>query len=454
VPENRTSLSSPTIRLMVAIVPAVSSTPSPDPLVYMAGGPGNAAILHTALLVDSGFNRDRDLIILAQRGTLYSEPTLACPEIDRFNARAVGLDHNAASTRRKHIAATRACRRRLVAEGIDLAGYNTTENAADFADLRTALGIAEWNVFGASYGTNLALSYMRNHPEGIRSVTIASVVPPSVATLGLAWSSAGEGFRNLFRACKAQPRCARRYPHLGSTFARLVRELEAQPLTTHATPPGADRRVEVVIDGIALVNWLVGAVDHEAAGVPAAIDDLAQGDPRRIAESLAEGAFPEVGMEALGLAYGVACSEDAAYGRPSEILRMGRRAFPTYPTSVLRHAPQFTFWTDDCRIWNVPKAPISQREITVSAIPTLVMSGTFDAKTGAQWGRYAAQTLSNSTFARFPGIGHAVISSSACARAVFASFLATPSAPDVGCVADVKPAPFEITAPSGTPEDW
>jgi hypothetical protein len=184
VPENRTKSTSPTIRLRVAIVPAVTSTPSPDPLVYMAGGPGSAAIQHAALLVDAGFNRDRDLIILAQRGTLHSEPTLACPEIDRFNARAVGLDHNAASTRRQHVAATRACRRRLVAEGIDLAGYNTTENAADFADLRTALGIAEWNVFGVSYGTDLALSYMRDHPQGIRSVAIASVVPPSVATLG------------------------------------------------------------------------------------------------------------------------------------------------------------------------------------------------------------------------------------------------------------------------------
>ena len=144
-------------------------------------------------------------------------------------------------------------------------------------------------------------------------------------------------------------------------------------------------------------------------------------------------------MEALGLAYGVACSEDAAYERPSEILRTGSRVFPTYPISVLPHAPQFTFWTDGCRIWNVPEAPISQREITVSAIPILVMPGTFDAKTGAQWGRYAAQTLSNSTGARFSGIGHAGISSSACARAVFASFLATPTAPDVACVADVKP---------------
>jgi pimeloyl-ACP methyl ester carboxylesterase len=121
-----------------------------------------------------------------------------------------------------------------------------------------------------------------------------------------------------------------------------------------------------------------------------------------------------------------------------------RAGLPEVSDLGLRQAPQFAFWTEDCRVWDVPKAPASQRAITRSAIPTLILSGTFDSKTGAKWGRYASRTLSNSTVARFPGVGHSVISSSACARRVFASFLSTPSAPDVGCVARVKPEPFEI----------
>ena len=39
----------------------------------------------------------------------------------------------------------------------DLAAYDTTGNSADVADLRVALGIAEWNVYGVSYGSDLAL---------------------------------------------------------------------------------------------------------------------------------------------------------------------------------------------------------------------------------------------------------------------------------------------------------
>ncbi|MFJ8630263.1 alpha/beta fold hydrolase [Streptomyces sp. NPDC093568] len=58
-----------------------------------------------------------------------------------------------------------------------MSACNTTENAADFADLRRALRIHRWNVYGYSYGTDLALTYLRRHPQGIRSVAIDSVVP-------------------------------------------------------------------------------------------------------------------------------------------------------------------------------------------------------------------------------------------------------------------------------------
>jgi pimeloyl-ACP methyl ester carboxylesterase len=444
VPENRNKATSRDIRLLVAIVPAKSRTPAPDPTVYLAGGPGSAAIQVAPLLVDTGFNRDRDLIILEQRGTLGSEPALTCPGVDRFNARAVGLVHDAPSTERRHVAATRACRKRLLAKGADLAGYNTTQNAADIADLRKALGIAQWDVFGVSYGTDLALSYMRDYPQGIRSVTLASVDPPSVATLGFAWTSAGEGFRNVFRACRAQPRCNRRYPRLERTFDGLVRRLASHPLITSAPPARNKRPVKVVLDGAALVTWMVDAVDHDAREIPSAIDALRRGQPGKIAAAIAPGAIPEVGVQSYGLSYGAACSEDAAYERPSDILRLGRLAFPTFPTSVLRQAPQFPFWTQDCRVWNVPKAPASQRALTRSSIPTLILSGTFDAKTGARWGRYVARALPNATVVRLPGIGHAVLSTSSCARRVFASFLLTPTAPDVSCVRRLKPRPFAI----------
>ena len=143
----------------------------------MAGGPGANAIAQAEILASVGLNQNRTLIIMNQRGVADTQPALTCPEIDEFNIEAVGLPYNSPKTGKLHVAATKKCHDRLVAQGIDLSAYNTTESSADFADLRKALNIKQWNVYGLSYGTDLALSLMRDHPDGIRSVIIDSVYP-------------------------------------------------------------------------------------------------------------------------------------------------------------------------------------------------------------------------------------------------------------------------------------
>ncbi|HEY3943924.1 MAG TPA: alpha/beta hydrolase, partial [Solirubrobacteraceae bacterium] len=167
VPENRARPGGRKIRLAVVRIPAVSRDSSGVPLVYLNGGPGSDALSVSGELVDSGFNRDREVIVLAQRGTYGSKPLLACRSLDDFRA---NLDRrlDARSTGRGLAAAAARCRAQLRARGVDLAAFNTTENAADVADLRRVLGIRSWDVFAHSYGTELGLTYMRLYPKGIR----------------------------------------------------------------------------------------------------------------------------------------------------------------------------------------------------------------------------------------------------------------------------------------------
>jgi pimeloyl-ACP methyl ester carboxylesterase len=454
VPENRANPNGRTIRLAVAIVPAQSASPQPDPVVFMSGGPGAAAILDIPFLVNCDhpspdhpgacINLDHNLIVMTQRGTLYDDPDLNCPELDRYHARQVSLVYDAPSTGRKQAAAARACHDRLVEAGVDLSAYNTTENAADFADLRRVLGIHEWNVYGYSYGTDLALSFMRDHPDGIRTVTIDSVAPPDIVGLTWTWSSAREGITAVFDACAAEPGCATRYPDLLGTFTRLVRSLEADPLVARVRPPQGGAPVQVVLDGGTLVNILVGNA-VKPPDVPAAIHELAQGNPRRFLEARAAASVvAEVPEVAQGMTQSFACREWEPYGSPAAILRAGRQEFPRFPATVLRNAPQLPFEAELCRVWNVPQGPASQRTRVHSDIPTLVISGTFDTKSGAQWGRYAASTLSHSTYVRINGIGHWVIPQSPCAQDIFQSFLATPLSPETACAAETQPAPFTI----------
>jgi pimeloyl-ACP methyl ester carboxylesterase len=130
-----------------------------------------------------------------------------CPGVDQAFIATLGLPLDGSAAIAMNVAAARACYQRLVAAGAGLGADNTTENAADVADLRVALGIREWDVFGDSYGTNLAMTYMREYPQGIRSVTLDSVEPPEVVAANLFAPNAREGFDSLFQACAEQPQC-------------------------------------------------------------------------------------------------------------------------------------------------------------------------------------------------------------------------------------------------------
>ncbi|MGW5419383.1 alpha/beta fold hydrolase [Streptomyces sp. NPDC003943] len=433
------------ITLAVAIIPAATKKHAGDPIVWLAGGPGDDAVSEIPMALNGHLNRDRDLIFMSQRGTYSADPQLTCPNVDQFAADSLGLVFGAPSTGRLHVAETRKCRDRVVSRAADPSAYYGPESAADYDDLRKALGIEKWNVFGISYGTNLALHYMRLHPEGIRSVGIDGVLPPALAGGAVTWKAAREGYDGLFRACEQQPACNTRYPHLKATFERLVGEVEAHPVTTTVTVPGQPKPVKVVLDGGVLVNWLASAT-HVAAGVPRSIDDLAHGDPRRIAEQWAGGKLsPQaIGRTSHGLAYGIFCREWTPYESEADVVRAGRRLFPSFPRSVLVNAPFLTWLHPDCDAWDVPPADPSIRDRTYSDIPTLVLSGGFDAQTAPSSGAYAGSTLSRSTVVTVPYVAHVVFADSQCAQTMTVSFFDSPTAPDTSCLKGLKPPTFEI----------
>ena len=443
VPENRSKSSERTIRLAVAILPSHQQPPQPDPIVFMTGGPGESAINTIPFLVEAGINHDRDVIIMNQRGTLYDDPDMNCPELDQYNAEQVSLAFDAPSTGKVQAKAAAACRNRLAGRGIDLSAYNTTENERDFVDLRHALRIPLWNVYGYSYGTDLALSLMRDHPDGIRSVVVNSIVPPDIVNLPFTWGSFKAGMTAIFDDCAAQPSCESRYPHLLATLTELVNRLEKQPIVQNIVPPQGGAPVKVVLDGGALVNMLV-ANRPKPADMPRALTELAHGNPQIMLGARAASAeVPAHPEQALGMTQSLVCREWEPYGSTADVLRAGKEEFPNWPDSVLVNAPQLPFEHELCQAWNVPKGPDSQRVRVRSAIPTLVVSGDIDAKTGHQWGRYVANGLPNSTYVRIRNIGHWVIVQSPCAARIFRSFVNHPRSPDTTCVATVPRVSFK-----------
>ncbi len=341
VPESRRKPNGRTISLSVAIIPAASANPKPDPIVWLAGGPGDDAITEIPMALAGDLNRDRDVIFMSQRGTYSARPSLTCDEVDRFAGETLDMPFDAPETGKAFAKASADCRHRLESLGADLTAYNTIESSADLEDLRAALGIKLWNVFGISYGTDHALTYMRLHPEGIRSVGIDGIFPPSLAGGVSAWTSAGEGIDAVFAACSAQPRCRERYGDIGATFRRLVQQYEENPQTVSVSVPGVAGPVNVMISGGMLVQWTVSPGTHIAAEVPAAIHALDHGNAAPIATTWAAPRLNPAGIGVLGngLFYGVSCAEWVPYEGEESVVAAGQRAYPMFPNSIHANAP-------------------------------------------------------------------------------------------------------------------
>jgi pimeloyl-ACP methyl ester carboxylesterase len=446
VPENRARPDGRRIRLAVARAKATSTTPRADPLLYLAGGPGGSGLLSAAPRMAAGWNRDRDVIFLDQRGTWKSDPLLSCPEIDAFLADWTGLNSFDPATADRSAAATRACRDRLAATGADLGMYSTTENAADVADLRVALGIEQWNLYGVSYGTDLALQTLRDHPEGIRSVVLDSVVPPQANTMLGFWPSAAAGLTAMFDACAAQPACQEAHPTLRDDFFRLARDLTTTPRTVTVDNPATGTAAPVVVDGYKLVNFAITAslVPGTIATVPAAVENLARGDGSVLAVALLAGAPPS-GVTGYGLALGVFCSEAAATIDRADLVAAGRPVLPDLPDAVLGLLPQAPYLLGDCRSWDVPAAPEGVAAPATGDTPVLILDGGLDAITAPRNGELVARSLPKATRLLFPDSAHDVVLwPTPCALPVMQSFLDGLSAPDTQCLTTVAPAAFAL----------
>jgi pimeloyl-ACP methyl ester carboxylesterase len=452
VPEDRAHPNGKTISLSVAIIPAEAPIPKPDPIVWLAGGPGDDALTEIPWAVAGHLNRDRDVIFMSQRGTYTARPKLTCNVVDRWAEHTLNMPYDAPATGQAYVAATRRCRAQLLQKGVDLGAYNTLESSNDLEALREALAIKEWNVYGISYGTDLALNYMRMHPQGIRSVGIDGIFPPPLAGGRAAWTSAGEGINAVLKACEADARCHARYGSIGATFRRLVRKYQRAPRTVHVPVQGVTGKVAVKISGGMLLQWTVSPGTHLAGTVPAALDALAHGDPKPIASTWAAPKLNPAGIGVLsnGLFYGVSCGEWVPYETEASVIARARSAFPTLPRSVWESDPNLPFMRQNCAAWKVPPVAEEVRDVTHSTIPTLVVDAEYDGQTAASFGPLVAKTLPNSTVVTIPNVAHVAFASpspnaNACTQQIARGFFDVLNKVDTGCIAKVPPTEWEIT---------
>jgi len=451
VPENRAHDNGRTITLSVAIIPTKSgANKQPDPIVWLAGGPGDDAINEIPWALGGDLNSNRDVIFISQRGTYSSKPNTTCPSVDKAGISTLDMPYDSDEARSAYSHAQAQCRIEVQSRVGDVAAFNSTESAADLEDARIALGYPKWNVYGISYGTDLALTYMRLYPGGIRAVGIDGIFPPSTAGAVSSWKAA-EGIQAVFAACAAEPKCHGRYGDVGALFRKLVVQYERDPKTFSVVVPGQKEPVKVKVSGGMLVQWVASPGTHLAGQVPAALYELDHGKPDRITKLWATPRVDPngIGIVGQGLMNSISCSEWVPFETEDQVIAAGQKFFPEFPRSVLANPPNVQFLHSNCAAWPVPKAPPSFRDVVKSDIPTLVISAQYDAQTAPSNGAMVAKTLPNSVAVTIPNVAHVAFASpspaaNACAHQIVRDFFNDPARVDTSCAGRVPPTDFVI----------
>jgi pimeloyl-ACP methyl ester carboxylesterase len=228
----------PTFTLSVVVIQSGRQSELPDPVVYINGGPGEPITVYAAAQAKRPYAPARSLVLIDQRGTGDSEPRI-CPTMDRklMDATlALGADRSvsAADARR---AAFDACRREALSRGIDLSNFGTRVAADDFESVRRALNVARWNLYGESYGTDVAMMLAALHPATVRSMVLDSVYPPDNPS-PLRATSVAAARKAFFALCDSDPNCAAESGGLARAYDEAKAQLARKPLTL-TRPPGS-----------------------------------------------------------------------------------------------------------------------------------------------------------------------------------------------------------------------
>lgn len=410
VPEDRSRPAGRRIAIHFALVPATARPAEADPLLVLAGGPGQAAMEYGALL--SGTLREvrkrRDVLLIDQRGTGRSAPLTCAMPVD-----AIGDGDTAAV--QSHL---RRCLSRLDA---DPHLYHTGAALADFEAVRRELGYRQVNLWGGSYGTRTALLYARQYPGSVRSMVLDSVAPPNARVL-LSSAHSQAALERLLADCAADPACAAAFPHLRRDLATLL------------ALPAVGRHA-----GTAIPQLLRGAlyVPSHASVLPYAIHAAANGQFRPLQGLYDATANWSLESMTFGQTLSALCTDDAPFIDAAALARDA--AGSVFGDAYARS------WREWCSAWPAATPPGELAQPVVSAVPALLFAGGLDPVTPPAHAQLAARTLRHSRVLVAPQAGH-TFSGTGCAPQLIAAFLkhADPVAVDGACLAAIRRPPFVL----------
>ena len=428
VPENRAEPLGRSVPLNMVVVPALDESTRPDAVLYLVGGPGIGATGSLAF-----FTRDleelrqtHDVVLVDQRGTGESNP-LHCSLSPQEMLSAILAGRFQAST-------IRTCLDNLDADPVF---YTSSEIVDDLDAVRSALGYEQFNLVGISYGSRLALGYLRRYPMRVRTIALRGVASPAGNQLSDIGTASEHAIERLLNRCSKDPGCASEHPDLEETFQRVLSRLERGPVEIDVEQPdGTSLSVTISQDLFAGAVRFALYSDRSARTIPRLISEADRGRWSSLKSSLAAYLGPGLASSlSFGSYLSIVCAEDVPFFDPENTTRSTEPFF--FTTSVIESQ------TKVCTLWPHRVVSADLKEPVRSHVPSLLMSGSEDPATSAASANDIGSLLENSRHLVTPGLAHFPVWTD-CFVTNVARLIRSGSTEtiDGSCVEDYQPAGF------------
>ncbi|CAM2070344.1 Alpha/beta fold hydrolase [Sulfidibacter corallicola] len=391
VPENRNKPGGRQIQLAFLHFKSEREDPLP-PAIYLSGGPGASGINQIRAALDRlvlPMLEDRDVIALDQRGTGLSNPLPPCGPDWWFPLDAV-VTQEMWDARLAEIVG--GCAAYWRDQGVDLAAYDTEESADDLEALRRVLGVERIALWGMSYGSHLALAYLKRHPASLARMVIAGVEGPD-HTLKLPLDLE-RVIDEIDRKTAAHPEWA--LPPLRRTIPAVLARLEQEPVRVDVAVPNLGKRtVTISKHDLQLVTASVLKRTKTQTKIPLFFKRMVDGDFSAVAKRVAalHRGHP---LNPMGLAM-----DAASWSSPERLNLIGRQR----ESALLGDAANRSFEVVAAHLGVTPLAE-DFRTPVASEVPVLMISGSLDGRTPVSNGEEVLRGLPNGVHLIVENVAH------------------------------------------------
>jgi pimeloyl-ACP methyl ester carboxylesterase len=374
------------------------------PILALSGGPGQAGVSLLADFADSLRPAGRRAtVVLDQRGTGFSG-VLRCRALERSDLLKAGKE-------------AAQCAKKL---GARRDYYFSDDSVADMDQLREALGIKKWSVYGVSYGTRVATLYAQRHPDRVERLILDSVVEPGGPDplYGPTFAAIP---RVLRQVCVAKL-CSSVTKDIVADTAKLIKRLSKGPLRGVLVGANGKKHKRTFGRNRLFASLLTGDFDESLrAELPTAIRSALRGDGAPIIRlahraAVVEGGGTDPHFLSATLYATTVCTEQTFpwdwNADPVTRLAQAKAAVNGIPEAALYPFDHKTALDSDeiylCSRWPAVKRALPPAPPAVPDVPTLLVEGQDDLRTPIEGAQKMAELLPRSTVVTVPGTGHSV----------------------------------------------